>query len=113
MSFDLNNIVIQNVLSSINYLGVNLILCNNILTINVADRIGKLNMRAYNILLNTSYVSKVIRCELIVNKYLPVLLYRIDGISITNCDTYKLHIAHKKYADLFSRYRYAPECQTY
>ena len=53
-------------------------------------------MAAYNVLLNTNDLNEVLRCELIVKKCLPVLLYGIGGVSITNCDIYKLHIANRK-----------------
>ena len=95
MSFDINGVAIQNVGLSIKYLGVNLIVCNNVFTIDVEERICKFNMAAYDVLLNTSDLNEVIRCELI-KKSLPVLLYGIGGVSITNCDIYKLHIAYKK-----------------
>ena len=39
--FDINGVETQNVGLSIKYLGVNLILCNNVLTIDVEDRIRK------------------------------------------------------------------------
>ena len=38
MSFDIKGIVIQNVGLGIKYLSVNLIVCNNVLTIDVEDR---------------------------------------------------------------------------
>ena len=46
--------------------------------------------------MNTSDLNEVIRCELIVKKCLPVLLYGIGDVSITNRDIYKLHIAYRK-----------------
>ena len=46
MSFDINGIAMQNVGLSIKYLDVNLIVCNNVLTIDVKDRIRKFNMAA-------------------------------------------------------------------
>ena len=96
MSFDINGVAIQNASLSIKYLDVNLIVCNNLLAIDVEDRIRKFNMATYDILLNTSDLNEVIRCELIVKKCLPVLLYGIGGVSITNRDIYKLHIAYRK-----------------
>ena len=42
MSFDINGIVIHNVGTSIKYLGVNFIVCNHMLTIDVEDRIRSL-----------------------------------------------------------------------
>ena len=96
VSFDVNGVAIQNVGLSIKYLGVNLIVCNNVLTIYVEDKIRKFDMAAYDVLLNTSDLNEVIRCELIVKKCVPVLLYGIGGVSITNRDIYKLHIAYRK-----------------
>ena len=49
-------------------MGVNLIACNNVLTIYVEDRIRKFNMAADDVLLNTSDLNEVIRCELIIKK---------------------------------------------
>ena len=95
MLFDINGVAIQNVGSSINYLGVNLIVCNNVLTIDDEDRIRKFNMAAYDVLLNTSDLNEVIRCKIIFKQCLPVLLCGIGGVSITNRDIYKLHIAYK------------------
>ena len=66
------------------------------LTIDVEGRIRKFNMAAYDVLLNTSDLNEVIKCELIVTKCLPVLLYGIDGVLITNRDIYKLHITYRK-----------------
>ena len=45
---------------------------------------------------NTSDLTEVIGCELIVKKYLPVLLNGIGIVSITNRDTYELHFAYRK-----------------
>ena len=81
--------------SMITMLMINFV-CNNVLTIDVKDRIRTFNMAAYDVLLNTSDLNEVIRCELIVKKCLPVLLYGSGGVSITNRDIYKLHIAYKK-----------------
>ena len=52
MSFVTNSIVIQNVGSSIKYLGFNFV-CNNMLTIDVEDKIHKFNLTTYDVLLNT------------------------------------------------------------
>ena len=49
-----------------------------------------------DVLLNTSDLNEVIRRELIVKKCSLVLLYGIGGVSITNRDIYKLHIAYRK-----------------
>ena len=96
VSFDINGVAIHNVGLSIKYLGVNLTVCNIVLTIDIEDRIRKFNMAACDVLLNTSALIEVIRCELIVKKCLPVLLCVISGVSITNRDIYKLRIAYRK-----------------
>ena len=49
-----------------------------------------------DVLLNTNDLNEVIRRELIVKKCSLVLLYGIGGVSITNRDIYKLHIAYRK-----------------
>ena len=46
VSFDINGVAIQNVGLSIKYLSVNLTVCNNVLTIDIEDRIRKFNMAA-------------------------------------------------------------------
>ena len=50
VSFNINGYVIQNVGSSIKYLGVDLFMNNNMLTIDVDNRIIKFNVSAYDIL---------------------------------------------------------------
>ena len=72
------------------------IMCNNVLTIDIEDRIRKFNMAAYYVLLKTSDLNEAISCEFIVKKCVPLLLYGIGGVSITNSDMYKLHIAYRK-----------------
>ena len=96
MSFDIHGVAIQNVGLSTKYLSVNLIVCNNVLIIDVEDRIHKFNMAAYDVLLNSSDLNEVTSCELVVKKCLPVLLYGMRGVSITNRDIYKLHIVYRK-----------------
>ena len=84
------------------------------LTIYVEVRIRKFNMAAYDVLLNTSDLNEVIRCEVIVKKCLPVLLYGIGGVSITNRDAYTNYtLLIEKYTDIFLRCRYVPVYQTY
>ena len=68
----MSGVTIQNVGLSIKYLGVNLIACNNVLTIDVENRIRKFNIAANDVLLNFSDLNEVIRCELIVKKCLSV-----------------------------------------
>ena len=38
-------------------------------------------------MLNSSYLTEVIRRELIIKKCSPVLFFGISGVSINNCDT--------------------------
>ena len=113
VSFDINGVTIPNVGLSIKYLGVNLTVCNNVLTFDVEDRIRKFNMAAYYVLLKTSDLNEVRRCELIVKKCLPVLLYEIGGVSITNCKIAKYTLLIEKYSDIFLRCRYVSVYQTY
>ena len=70
-------------------------------------------MAAYDVLLNTSDLNEVIRCELIVKKCLPVLLYGIGvfQLPIVTFTNYSLLI--EKYTNIFLRCRYVPIYQTY
>ena len=81
------------------------------LTIDVEDGIRKFNRAAYNTLLCTRHLREVIRCELIVEKYLPVAvsLYgiRVFQLPIVTCTNYTFLI--EKYTDIFLRCRYT--CQ--
>ena len=38
----------------------------------------------------------MVRCELIVRKCLPVLLYGVGAFKIGNSEVYRLHIAYRK-----------------
>ena len=78
------------------YLGVKLVMKKNILTIDVDDRIKKFNMSAYNVLINTTDLSKVLKCEIIVKKCLPVLLHGMGGTEGPDNDIYKMHISYRK-----------------
>ena len=69
----------------------------NILTINVGDKIKKFNMSAYNVLINTKDLSEVLKCEIIVKKCLPVLLYGIEGTDVSDNNIYKMHISYRKF----------------
>ena len=83
-------------------------------TIYVEVRIRKFNMAAYDVLVNTSDLNEVIRCEVIVKKCLPVLLFGIGGVSVTNCGAYTNYtLLIEKYTDTFLRCRYVPVYQTY
>ena len=56
----ITDVIIQNVGSSIEYTGVNLIIYNNMLTIDIKYRILKFNIAAYCVLLNTNNLTEVI-----------------------------------------------------
>ena len=86
-------------------------MCNNVLTIDVGDRIRKFNMAAYNVLLNTNDLNEVIRCELIVKNvylycYMELVVFQLPIVTFTN---YTLLI--EKYTDTFLRCRYVPVYQ--
>ena len=70
----------------------------NILTIDVDDGIKKFNMSAYNVLINTNDLFKVLKCEIIIEKCLPVLLYGLGGIEVSDNDIYiyKMHTSYRK-----------------
>ena len=82
--------------NSIAYLGVKLVMKKNILTIDVDDRIKKLNMSAYNVLINTKDLSEVLKCEIIAKKCLPVLLYGMGGTEVPDNNIFKMHISYTK-----------------
>ncbi len=96
VDFEVNGVKLENTGKSIKYLGVNLMIYRGILTIDVNDRIKKFNMAAYDVLLNTTDLTEVIRCELIVKKCLPVLLYGVGAFKIGNNEVYRMHIAYRK-----------------
>ena len=113
VSFDINGAVIQNVGFSVKYFSVDLIVYNNVLTIDVEYRIRKFNMSTY-VLLNASDSNEVIRCELIVKKFLSILIYMelvVFQLLIVTFTNYTLLI--EKYTDIFFRCRYVPVFQTY
>jgi hypothetical protein len=92
----MSDIVLQNAGDRIRYLGVGLLIKKGWLTMDVNDRIMKFNAASYNVLLNSSDLSEVIRCELVVKKCLPILMYGIGCIGIDSGDEYKMHIAYRK-----------------
>ena len=67
-----------------------------LITLDVGDRIKKFNISAYDVLLNSADLTAVVRCELIVKKCLPILLYGAGAFKISNNDMYRLHIAYRK-----------------
>ena len=62
----------------------------------VNDRIRKFNASAFDVLMNSADLSEVVRCQLIVTKCLPILLYGNGGVSIDNEASYMLYISYRK-----------------
>ena len=83
-------------MDSLTYLGVKFVVERQALVIDVKDRIRKFNSSAYSVLLNSSDFSEIVRCEIIVKKYLPVLTYGLGCGLVWLADVYKLHIAYRK-----------------
>ena len=96
VDFEVNGVTLENTRDSINYLGVNLMMGKGLLTLDVNDRIRKFNISAYNVLLNSADLTEVVRCELIVRKCLPILLYCARAFKISNNDMYRRHITYRK-----------------
>ena len=96
VDFEVNRVTLENTGDSIKCLGVNLMMCKGLLTLDVGDRIRKFNISAYDVLLNSADLTEVVRCELIVKKCLPILLYGAGAFKISNKDMYRLHIAYRK-----------------
>ena len=82
VQYDLNGIKLDNIVNGIRYLGVNLVINRKELTIDMDDRIKKFNAAAYDVLLNSSDLSEIIRCKPVVKICLPILLYRICVINV-------------------------------
>jgi len=80
----------------ITYLGVKLIMRRGKLVVDVVDRIKKCNASAYSVLLNTCGLTEIVRCEIIVKKCLPVLMYGVGCSDTFQDDLYKLHVAYRK-----------------
>ena len=78
--FAMNGVAISKS-DSIKYLGVNLIVRGKMLTLDVDERIKKFNATAFDVLLNTTDLSEIVRCELIIRKCLPVLMCGIRACS--------------------------------
>ena len=62
VNFLLNDDEMENSGNSIRYLGVNLIVQRDLLTVDVNDRIRKFNALAYDVLMNSADLSEVVRC---------------------------------------------------
>ena len=83
-----------------------------ILTLDVDERLRKFNAVAFDVLLNTSDLSEIVRCELITKKCLPELMYGIGAVDINQNAVYKLHIAYRKmfhYIFKLSKYAHLSE----
>jgi hypothetical protein len=96
VSFSLNSNIVEHELESVMYLGVKLKMKHGCLIVDVNDRIKKFNSSAYDVLLNSSDLSEVVRCEIIVKKCLPVLLFGVGCYKLFQDDLYKLHVAYRK-----------------
>ena len=71
VSFKLGDNVIDHEWDSLTYLGVKFVVERQALVIEVKDRIRKFNSSANSVLLNSSDLSEIVRCEIIVkNVYL-------------------------------------------
>ena len=93
IDFEVNGVTLENTGDSIKYLGVNSTMRKGLFTLDVGDRIRKFNISAYNVLLNSADLTEVVRCELMVKKCLPILLYGAGAFKISNNDMYRLHTA--------------------
>ena len=61
---------------------------------NVSNLIRKFNVAAYDILFNTTDLSDVVKCELVIKKCAPILLlYGVGAAQISDDSVYKMHIA--------------------
>ena len=96
VEFEVNGVTLEFTGDSIKYLGVNLTMRKGLITLDVGDRIKKINISAYDVLLNSADLTEVVRCELIVKKCLPILLYGAGAFKISNNDIDRLHIAYRK-----------------
>ena len=72
------------------------------LTLDVDERIKKFNTAAFDVLLNTSDLSEIVKCELIIKKCLLVLMYGIRAVEINQNAVHKLHTTYRK------MFRYRP-----
>ena len=60
------------------------------------DRIRKFNVAAYDVLLNSTDLSDVVKCELVVKTCAPILLYGVGAVQIDADSLYKMHVAYRK-----------------
>ena len=96
VQFYLNSLKLENVVNGIRYIGVNLVINRKELTIDIYDRVKKFNATACDVLLNSYDLSETIRCELVVKKCLPILLYGIGALNVDQIAIYRLHVAYRK-----------------
>jgi hypothetical protein len=96
VSFKLGDLPVLHECNTLSYLGVKFKMVKHLLVIDVEDRIRKFNSSAFSVLLNTSDLSEVVRCEIIVKKCLPILTYGLGCGYIWPADIYKLRIAYRK-----------------
>ena len=86
-----------------------MIVSGKILTLDVDERIRKFDAAiCFDVLLNSSDLSDIVRCELIAKKCLPVLIYGIGVVEINQNAVYKLHIVYRKmFRYIFKLSKYA------
>jgi hypothetical protein len=96
VNFMLNGDVIEHESVSFVYLGVKLLMKRDKLVVDVNERIRKFNSSAYSVLLSSNDLTEVVRCEIIVKKCMPVLLYGLGYSDLCKDDLYKLYVAYRK-----------------
>ena len=73
VSFKLGDNVIDHEWDSLTYLEVKFVVERQVLVIDVKDRIMKFNSIAYSVLLNSSDLAEIVRCEIIEKKVFTCL----------------------------------------
>jgi hypothetical protein len=96
VSFKLGDHTIDHEWHSLSYLGVKFVMKRHVFVIDVEDRVRKFNCSAYSVLLNSNDLSDPVRCEIVVKKCLPVLMYGMGCGHLWSTDMYKMHIAYRK-----------------
>ena len=103
--FKLGDNVIDHEWDSLTYLGVKFVVKRQALVIDVNDRIKKLNSNAYSVLMNSSDLSEIVRCEIIVEKCLPVFTYGLGCGQVWPTDIYiNCILLIVRYLDIYSNY---------
>ena len=97
--FGLCGLVLDNVNDSFVsalYLGVQFIIVKGMLDVGIDHRLRKFNAAALNIIMNSKDLTKVERCEIIVKKCLPILMYGMGLSLISEVDFCRMHVAYRK-----------------